>query len=70
MPVGPYHVETYVFRDGRIAEAQSQPLFIQKVDLEAEVYDFAHTQAGIYGLLAVIMAALAGWLGHLIFKRD
>ena len=70
VPVGPYHVETYVFRDGRIVEAQSQPLFIQKVDLEAEVYDFAHTQAGIYGLLAVVMAALAGWLGHLIFKRD
>lgn len=70
VPVGSYHVETYVFRDGRILEAQSQPLFIQKIDLEAEVYDFAHTQAGIYGLLAVVMAALAGWLGHLIFRRD
>lgn len=70
VPVGSYFVETYVFRDGRILEAQSQPLFVERVDLEADVYDFAHEQAGIYGLLAVIMAALAGWLGHVVFKRD
>ena len=70
VPVGSYFVETFVFRDGRIIEAQSQPLFIEKVDLEAEIFDFAHKQAGIYGLLAVVMAAIAGWLGHLIFRRD
>ena len=70
VPVGSYFVETYVFRSGRIVEAQSQPLFIEKVDLEAEIFDFAHKQAGIYGLLAVVMAAIAGWLGHVIFKRD
>ena len=70
VPTGVYQAQVFLFRGGQVASAQVIPLSVSKVGLEAELFDFAHGQSGAYGLIAVILALLAGWLGHLIFRRD
>jgi uncharacterized protein (TIGR02186 family) len=66
---GGYKVEVYLIRDGRVETAQLWPLFITKVGLSAQIYDHAHTDAALYGIVAVLMATMAGWLGALGFRR-
>lgn len=62
VPPGSYTVETLLLRGGQVAAAQTTPLIVSKVGVGAEVYDFAHFQAASYGILAVILAVLAGWI--------
>ncbi len=69
VPTGSYTVETYYLRDGQVVGAQTTPLSVGKVGLEAELYDFAYDHAALYGLVAILLALLAGWLGHTLFHK-
>lgn len=69
-PVGDYTVSIYLVEDGEITQAESTPLIVSKVGLEARLFDFAHRQSAAYGILAVIIAAVAGWLAHIIFRKS
>lgn len=69
VPVGTYSVLVYVVRDGQIVGSQTHPLVINKTGVEAEVFDFAYRQSAFYGLIAVVLAALAGWGAGLIFRK-
>ena len=64
-----YFVEIYLFRDGDVASAEIVPLSISKVGLGAEIYDFAHNLAPLYGLLAIALAVLAGLGAEAAFRR-
>jgi uncharacterized protein (TIGR02186 family) len=70
VPVGQYTVQVFVIRDGQIVASQTHPLFISKIGIEAEVFDFAHRQAAVYGAIAVVVAVLAGWGAGQIFRRS
>lgn len=67
---GEYTVEAYLFRDGAVTSAQSTPLFIDQKGLERRLYRFAHAWPLVYGLIAVVMAMLLGWLSSLIVKQQ
>lgn len=69
VPVGSYLVEVLLLRDGEVASAQTTPLIISKVGLGAEIYDFAHNQAALHGVVAIVLALMAGWAAHLVFRR-
>jgi uncharacterized protein (TIGR02186 family) len=70
VPTGTYTVEVYLFREGQITSAEIVPLVISKVGIGAEIYDFAHGRfAFFYGLLAVVLAAGAGWAASAVFRR-
>ena len=49
--------------------AQSTPLFIDQTGLERRLYNFAHDQPFGYGLAAVVMALIMGWISSLLFRR-
>jgi len=70
VPVGTYSVLVYVVRNGQIVGSQTHPLVINKTGVEAEVFDFAHRQSAFYGLIAVALAAFAGWGAGLIFRKQ
>ncbi|MEX0921485.1 MAG: TIGR02186 family protein [Rhodovibrionaceae bacterium] len=70
VPTGIYLAEVYLLRNGLVVGAQTTPLNIRKAGTEADLYDFAHEQSGLYGLVAVFLALMAGWLAHLAFRRD
>ena len=66
---GQYNVEVYLFRGGMVESAQSTPLFIDQTGLERRLYNFAHNQPFSYGLAAVVMAVIMGWISSLLFRR-
>ena len=69
VPTGSYQVNVYLLRDGQMVSAQTTPLVISKVGLEADIFHFAHEQAAWYGVIAIALALLAGWLAHVAFRR-
>lgn len=69
VPTGNYVVETYLIREGEIVTAQTTPFNVAKVGIEAWLVRFAHGQPALYGLIAVIIAAAAGWGAAWAFRR-
>ena len=70
VPVGSYTALIYLLRDGVVVGAQTSPLFIKKAGIERSIYNFAQNQPLIYGIAAVTLALLAGWLAAAIFRRE
>jgi uncharacterized protein (TIGR02186 family) len=69
VPPGSYQVQVLQLRDGNVINAQASPLGISKIGIEAEIFDHAHKQAGLHGLVAILVAVGAGWGGNLMFRK-
>ncbi|MBI3675856.1 MAG: TIGR02186 family protein [Proteobacteria bacterium] len=69
VPRGQYTAEVYLFSDGTVVSAQSTPLFVDQIGIERRIYNFAHEWPFAYGLAAVFMAMVLGWLSSLIFRE-
>jgi uncharacterized protein (TIGR02186 family) len=69
VPVGVYLVEVLLLQDGNVTGAQTTPLIISKVGFGAELFDFAHQRAAIYGLIAILISLVAGWLPHILLRK-
>jgi uncharacterized protein (TIGR02186 family) len=68
VPTGTYSVEIFLLRNGEVVAAQTTPLVVSKIGVDAQLYDFADRQALAYGLIAVLIAVMAGWLASLPFR--
>ena len=66
---GTYLAEIYLFRDGGLSAVQTTPIQVEKIGFEAYVYTLAHQMPLLYGLLAVAIAYLAGWLASTMFRK-
>jgi uncharacterized protein (TIGR02186 family) len=69
LPSGTYDVNVYLFRKREIVNAFSTPLRIGKSGLERWLFKFATDYPWAYGLVAVALATLAGWVSALIFRQ-
>lgn len=69
VPVGTYLVEVYLIAGGEVLSAQTTPLVISKIGLGADLYDFAHQQAALYGIIAILLAASAGWAAAVALRK-
>jgi uncharacterized protein (TIGR02186 family) len=69
VPTGVYTAETYLFRGGTLSASTKTPVIVRKAGLEARIFDFAHEQSAFYGVVAIVVALVAGWLTGLIFRR-
>ncbi len=69
VPTGDYLASIYLFRDGRLVTQEQTPLTVRKDGLEARLFSFAHEQSALYGVVAILIALLSGWLAGLIFRR-
>jgi len=67
--VGEYAIDVFVVRNGRIADSQTTVLGVQRFGIEAGVYDFAHRHALAYGVLAILLATVAGWIASVVFRK-
>lgn len=70
VPVGTHLARAFLFRDGHFLRETSAPLTIRKSGAEQRIYEVAHTHSLPYGLAAVALAGLTGWLGRLVFRKD
>lgn len=69
VPVGLYTATVFLISDGKVVDAIATPLYIDKSGLERFLYRFAHNDALLYGLIAVLGAAFAGWLGSAVLRQ-
>ena len=66
VPTGTYNIEVFLLKDGRVISAQTTPLIVGKIGLEAEIFDFAHDFAALYGIIAILVALVL--LGVMVKK--
>lgn len=69
IPVGTYSVGLYVFRDGRVVEEAREAVTIEKTGFPRFVSRLAREHPGEYGLLAIVVAVMAGFFIGLIFSH-
>ena len=68
VPTGTYLVAVFLVRDKDVVGGQTTPLVVSKVGIDADVFGFAIRQPGLYGVVAVLTAVVAGWLASLPFR--
>ncbi|MGQ0611277.1 MAG: TIGR02186 family protein [Paracoccaceae bacterium] len=66
---GNYKVRLFLTREGKVIDHQERILFVRKAGLEKFVYDLAHDQPLLYGLLSLLMAVAAGWAASAAAQR-
>ena len=69
VPVGDYAAEIYLIRKGKVIARATSPIYIGKSGFERWIYVAAHRHGLEYGLSAVALALLAGWLAGVIVRR-
>lgn len=69
VPTGNYTILVHLVKDGRIVSSDDLRIKVGKVGFEAQVYGFAHEQAWIYGVVAILLAVAAGWLADAVFRK-
>ncbi|HEX2448027.1 MAG TPA: TIGR02186 family protein [Methyloceanibacter sp.] len=70
VPIGRYTAHVYLFRDGQVVSKNQSTLEVSKAGLERAIYLMAFHHPLIYGLLAVVLAVLAGLAGWAVFRRE
>lgn len=70
VPLGMHRVQAYLFKSGELIAQTQSALEIRKGGLEYLLYGLAKNQPVYYGLAAVLIALLVGWLGRVLFKKD
>ncbi|WP_022702625.1 TIGR02186 family protein [Pseudorhodobacter ferrugineus] len=58
---GEYRVRLFITRDGVVIDKHEEIISVNKDGLERWIYNLAHEQPLIYGLLSLLLAVAAGW---------
>lgn len=64
---GDYPTRIYLTRDRQVIDTYETEIAVQKVGLERWLYNLAHENAVLYGLLSLSLAIAAGWLASAAF---
>ena len=70
VPVGTHRARAFLFKNGVFIKENSAQLAILKAGFEQWIYRTAQDYGFFYGLFAVALAVLTGWLGRVIFRKD
>lgn len=65
---GDYSARFFLTRGGRVLDVHDTVIAVQKVGLERFLYNLAHQQPLIYGLLSLTIAIAAGWGASAVFR--
>ncbi len=69
VPVGSYTAETFLIQDGRVVAAAVRKIEIDKSGFERFVAAAAQQWSLAYGLVAVALSLLLGWIAGVAFRR-
>lgn len=67
---GDYRVEVLLVRERRIVARQELFLRVDRVGTAASIASVARNAPLLYGIACILLAALAGWLGSVLFRRS
>jgi uncharacterized protein (TIGR02186 family) len=65
---GEYKVRLFLLRDKRVIASQERVIGVRKEGLERFIFNLAQDSPLIYGLLSLILAAVAGWGASAAFR--
>lgn len=65
---GVYETRFLLLRDGKVISENSSQIEVRKVGLERWIYNLAHQNPLVYGLLSLFIAIVAGWGASAIFR--
>ena len=69
VPTGDYLVDALLIVDGEILSTRSAVFTIEKAGFSAEISAFAQADEALYGIVAIVLALVAGWLGSFAFRK-
>lgn len=69
VPPGLYLVDVLGVQGGRVVASRDLSFSVRRVGTSAEIWRFAHLYPWLYGVGAVIAAAVVGWAGSVVFRR-
>lgn len=58
---GNYKVRLFILRAGKVLDTQERFIIVRKAGLERYLYNMAHEQPFLYGVISLLLAAIAGW---------
>ncbi len=67
VPTGRYTAETFAIRKGRVVASAISEVEVRKLGMEGAIVAFADKQSFWYGLLAVSVSILMGWIAGRLF---
>jgi uncharacterized protein (TIGR02186 family) len=70
VPVGTHKARAFLFKNGVFIQESSAQLAIVKSGFEQRIHNSANEYSLLYGVFAVALAMITGWLGRIIFRRD
>ena len=65
---GNYMVRMFITRNGRVIDHKERVIGVRKAGLERALFVMAHEQPFLYGLISLVMAAVAGWAASAGFR--
>lgn len=65
---GNYTTRIFLVRDRKVVSLYEKTIFVRKVGLERWLFRLAHEQPAAYGILALVIAAAAGWGASAAFR--
>ncbi len=65
---GDYEARMLITRDGRVLAQESAVLAVRKVGLERFLFNLAHDEPAVYGLMSLVIAVAAGWGASAAFR--
>ena len=69
VPTGDYVVEATLVVGGEVLSTRTDGLSIEKAGFSADISTFARTDEALYGVIAIALALVAGWLGSFAFRK-
>ncbi len=69
VPTGLYHADIFLIDNGALVSRRTTALQIRKSGFEAALSSFAQYQPLLYGLVAVVVALVAGWTAGMVFRK-
>ncbi|MBL4597433.1 MAG: TIGR02186 family protein [Rhizobiaceae bacterium] len=70
VPIGRHEVTAYLLLRGEVIDRKTVWFNVQKVGFERWIYELAHKNGLLYGLMAVLLAITTGWIANVLFRRE
>lgn len=70
IPAGEYTVRVLLVESRRVVAEEVQRFVVERVGTAATIANVSRGQPLLYGVICVVLAALAGWLGSIVFRRS
>ncbi|CAK8162994.1 putative TIGR02186 family protein [Candidatus Xenohaliotis californiensis] len=68
IPLGTYSSQIFLFKNNILREIKILPIHIEDKGIGALIFKFSREWSIFYGILAVTMGVLIGWIGSTLFK--